>query len=187
MAANIEVYDNFLSQQNFLNLQKVLLGKDFPWFMTPVISNTGTKISQDYNFQFSHVVYRDFTPQSNAMDLVNPIIQQLDPLAILRIKANLTTRTDQVIEHGYHTDYPKEVECLTGVFYVNTTDGYTKFLTGEFVTGLENRLVLFDSRLQHTGTTCTNSNVRCVINFNLIPRPQPIGAPHENKTHLPNA
>ena len=42
------------------------------------------------------------------------------------------------------------------------------FQNGSVVESLENRLLIFNSNLMHSGTTCTNENVRCVINFNYI-------------------
>jgi hypothetical protein len=178
MANKIEIIDNFLPIEEFKRLQGELLSGAFPWYLGTVLDTSkateadlkAAKVNQKYNFQVHHSIYRDFAPQSKAMDVVTPILNKLNPLAILRIKANLTFRTSEVIEQGYHTDFSDEVSCTTGVFYVNNTDGYTKFLTGEVVESVENRLVLFDSRLLHTGTTCTDSDIRCVINFNIIPK-----------------
>ena len=55
---------------------------------------------------------------------------------------------------------------MTAVFYVNTNNGYTIFESGEKVSSVENRMVIFDSNILHTGTTCTDERVRCVLNFN---------------------
>jgi len=178
MDNKIEVLDNFLPIAEFEHLKSELLGNNFPWYLNKAVEDEGStedlikaaKLSQKYNFQVVHIIYKDYKSQSRAMDFVTPILNKLNPLALLRIKANLTFRTSEVIEQGYHTDYSDDISCTTGVFYVNTTDGYTKFKTGEVVNSVENRLVLFPSNLQHTGTTCTDSNVRCVINLNIIPK-----------------
>jgi hypothetical protein len=49
---------------------------------------------------------------------------------------------------------------------VNSNDGYTKFETGEIVESVANRIVIFDSDVKHTGTTCTNALGRFVVNLN---------------------
>ena len=53
----------------------------------------------------------------------------------------------------------------TAIYYVNTNNGYTKFEDGTVVNSVENRCVVFDSSLRHTGTTCTDQKTRVVINF----------------------
>jgi hypothetical protein len=173
MDNKVDVYDNFLSTHEFEGLKSTLLGGNFPWFLHKVVDPEHHALSEDvakYNFQFSHVFYNNYAPHSEYFQNVTPIVDKLNPLSVLRVKANLTTRTEKIVEQGYHTDYPDNTKCITGVFYVNTTDGYTKFLNGEVIESVENRLVLFDSQMKHTGTTSTDSDVRCVINFNIIPR-----------------
>ena len=174
MNNNVEIIDDFLPRPEFEELKNTLTGGGFPWFlhkpMPPdsleyVIPDDAT----DYNLQFSHIFYSGHAPNGEGFSVIRPLISKINPLALLRVRGNLKTRTLRVIETGYHTDFPKEVKCLTGIFYLNTTDGPTKFKTGEVIDSIENRLVLFDSRLDHTGTTCTNSDIRCVITINFIP------------------
>ena len=98
-------------------------------------------------------------------DLIYPFIEILEVKRLIQVKANLTVRTNNIIEHGYHTDHPYK-DAKTAVFYVNDNDGYTKFETGAYVESVANRLVIFDSQIQHTGTTCTNQFGRFVVNFN---------------------
>ena len=58
---------------------------------------------------------------------------------------------------------------MVAIYYVNSNDGYTEFEDGTRIETIENRLLVFDSSLWHTGSTCTNAKVRCVINFNYFP------------------
>ena len=51
----------------------------------------------------------------------------------------------------------------------STNDGYTKFIDGEVVQTIANRLVIFDGHTKHCGTTHTNAKFRTVINFNYYP------------------
>jgi hypothetical protein len=104
-------------------------------------------------------------PVSDRLHLLEPILLKLNPSAILRIKANLTPRADKIIQHGFHVDI-SHFKGKTAIYYINTTNGYTVFENGTKIESVENRMVIFDSTIKHTGTTCTDSRNRCVINFN---------------------
>jgi hypothetical protein len=172
MDNKVEIYDDYLPNLEFQLIKTQLFNTYFPWYLNKVLEpnhvNTKT-LTESYNFQMVHMFYDDYVPKSSGMELLNPIITKLNPRALLRIKANLTFKTPKIVEHGYHTDFPENEPCTTGVYYLNSTDGYTKFSNGEVIEGIENRLVLFDSRILHTGTTCTNADARCVLNINFIP------------------
>ena len=55
---------------------------------------------------------------------------------------------------------------MVAIYYVNSNDGYTEFRDGTKVESIANRLAIFPSTMEHTGSTCTNTKFRCVINFN---------------------
>ena len=65
-----------------------------------------------------------------------------------------------------HIDFGDVTGYKTAIYYVNSNDGYTKFETGEIVESVGNRLVIFDGRIKHCGSTHTNQKYRIVINFN---------------------
>jgi hypothetical protein len=52
------------------------------------------------------------------------------------------------------------------VYYINTNNGWTEFKKGGKVKSVENRMLIFDSSLEHMGVTCTDQKSRVVINFN---------------------
>ena len=56
----------------------------------------------------------------------------------------------------------------TSIFYVNTNNGYTVFEDGTKVESVANRMLTFPSNLKHCGTSCTDKNIRSVINFNYL-------------------
>ena len=62
------------------------------------------------------------------MDLLHPIVSRLKYKKLRIVKANLLLQTPTTIEHGMHTD--KE-NGKTGIFYINTCNGYTKFKNGK--------------------------------------------------------
>ena len=57
----------------------------------------------------------------------------------------------------------------SAVYYLNTSDGYNLFEDGPKVNSVENRIVIFDSNMRHTGTSCTNESGRLVMNINYFP------------------
>lgn len=165
----MQVIDNFLSENDFRAIQTVLLGSNFPWYLNSIkVNRDKTSVDERFNYQFVHGFYTDYAPKSQYAELLNPIISQLNPSALLRIKGNLTPNTDKIVEFDYHRDFdsPYRFDGMSAVFYVNTNNGYTMFETGEKVSSVQNRIVIFDSSVLHTGTTCTDEKVRCVLNFN---------------------
>lgn len=167
------VIDNFLDKQSFQVLQKIMLGYDFGWFY-----NNQIDYSDDVNkFQFIHLFYQDnIGINSDSYLILNTIIDKLKPKEIIRIKANLLTRTLDVAVNNFHVDVdldsikdlPLKTNVKTAIFYINTNNGYTEFEDGSTVKSIENRMVIFPSEISHRGTSCTDQNTRVVINFNYL-------------------
>lgn len=164
---SIQIVDNFLPDFEFKSIQNILLGPQIPWFNNPYIIDREVKddIESFYDYQFTHVFYRNYTICSEFFQILDPILVKLNPSAILRIKANLIPRADKIVEHQMHVDVT-HFKGKTAVFYLNSNDGYTLFYNGTKVESVENRMVIFNSKDMHTGTTCTNTKNRCVLNFN---------------------
>ena len=92
---------------------------------------------------------------------------------VLRVKANLRTRTTEIQPSSYHQDYADvfgdtKIPYYSAIYYVNSNDGYTEFKTGEKIESVANRLLLFSGDQDHRGTSCTNAKQRIVINFNYV-------------------
>jgi|LakMenE18May11ns_1017448.scaffolds.fasta_scaffold9774964_2 hypothetical protein len=169
---DFKIVDNFLNKTDFEKLQDILLGSHIPWFQNKYIVNHAllsnaekSDLASYYDYQFTHAFYRNYTICSEFFQVLDPILIKLNPSAILKIKANLIPRADKIVEHQLHTDI-LNFKGKTSVFYLNSNDGYTLFQNGERVHSVANRMVIFDSNIMHTGTTCTNAKNRCVINFN---------------------
>ena len=163
----MEIIDDFLEQKVFDELQTLMMGDDFAWYFNKVIDNQ-TDLDK---FQFVHTFYKNFVPHSTSLDRLSPIIIEINPLSLWRIKANLLTRTSNIVENKFHSDAAilveeKAKQWTTSIFYVNTNNGYTKFKDGTIVESVANRLVSFPANMKHTGTSCTDEKIRIVINFN---------------------
>lgn len=160
-----KVIDNFLPYMDAKNLHFNLLeDPNFPWFLV-----NGVLVEKDtyykYDFQFVHSFLYENGLTSSFYNYVSSLILALNPKKVYRIKANLNPIADSIFEHGYHVDFPN-LNIKTAVYYVNSNNGYTKFKNGDIVESVANRILIFDSQMQHTGSTCTDKNYRCVININ---------------------
>jgi hypothetical protein len=150
-----------------------MMSNEFPWFFQRSVVQ---EEDLDEFFQFSHI-FLGF-PEINRP--VSSSIKRLDPVFtamelqygdLVRVKANLLTKTSQKDQHGWHTDHltedTEDVEYWTAIFYINTNDGVTRFKDdGTEVSSIENRMVKFPMSMQHTGTSCTDKKSRVVLNIN---------------------
>jgi hypothetical protein len=60
----------------------------------------------------------------------------------------------------------KALKHKTAIFYINTNNGYTEFNDGTKVDSVENRMLIFPSKLSHRAVAQTDEDQRIVINFN---------------------
>tara|TARA_B100000073_G_C23730835_1_gene570729 strand:+ start:2112 stop:2621 length:510 start_codon:yes stop_codon:yes gene_type:complete len=161
--SDLNVIDDYLDDVNFKKVSGVMLSTNFPWFYN---DNIVSKDDEGY-FQFVHSIYSDCLPRSDYFNLLEPILNKIEPKGLVRIKANLTTRTEQHITHKQHTDLPFILpNSYTSVLYLNSNNGGTVFGKGNVVNSLSNRLVTFPMHKKHSGKTCTDEKRRVVINFN---------------------
>lgn len=174
---SIQIYDNFLDNNTFRNIQDHFTSYDFPWYYnTSVIDENDLdkqNVNNGLNFQFVHTIHRFETSQSNSFFVIKPLLEQMNIFTVLRIKANLVTNSgSEIYEHGMHVDLncPSHIKSKTATFYINSNNGYTLIeKTGQKIDSVENRLAVFDSNLRHTGSTCTDSKCRIVLNINYVP------------------
>lgn len=165
-----QVYDNFLSEFQFKKLQESIFNPNFPWFKNDYKLNEETKMSKEedfYNIQLIHSFYKDFKPNSPHTNLLMDLLEKINPIKIFKVKANLTFCTPELFVYGNHTDH-SDPSLTTAVFYLNSNNGATVFEDGQSVESIENRLLVFDSQIPHSGTSCTNSKFRSVINLNYV-------------------
>ena len=162
----IKVIDNFLSKEDFCKISDLLLGSRFPWHYNDCVlvkNIQGNKV--DPNFQFTHSFRcKQMQKDSVFLPFVFPIGDSLGIKKLYRVKANLTPRTAEHRFTGYHLD---GFDCPhTAIYYINSNNGWTDFKNGDKVESVANRVVIFDSKLEHQGVSCTDEKVRLVINFN---------------------
>ena len=161
MNSNIKIIDNFLEDNVFTRIQNIVMGDYFPWYFNDFKSDGyGTN-----NYQFTHtIVKNDMILSSYFPVIYDAFFAKLGIKKVLRVKLNLTTRTENLFNHGFHVD--TLLKSKTAVFYVNTNNGKTVFKNGEEVNSVANRVVIFDTDLEHAATSHTDEKTRVVVNFN---------------------
>ena len=165
----MKIYDNFLNPQDFKLVSTFLLSSKIPWMYNDTITNQEEGLD---GYQFVHTFFNVAKPfdcnSCKYSKFLDPLWIKLSPKYILRVKANLRPRTSELVQSEWHTD-TDITQAKTGIFYLNTNNGFTVFKTGEKVESKANRLVLFDSQLEHSGTSCTDERRRIVLNLNYVP------------------
>ena len=163
-----KVIDNFLNNQFYEKLCYDLKGENHPWYYTKV--DVDLKKSMN-NGLFTYTYYGDHKPMSNLFDAhIRPITESLDVEALILVRANLVLRDIDTIETPYHTDNNCNYST-TAILFLTTCNAKTilKVKGKEIpVDSVENRLLLFDSKIKHKVLYHTDVWKRFVINFNFI-------------------
>ena len=160
----LDVIDNFLPDYYFKSISDIVLGDTFPWHYNDYTIDP----EDNYNwYQFSNIFYNAKSPWNGGTDtfhILSPVIQKITGGKTLeRIKGNLNPKTLFHRNTGWHFDYK---DMTTAILYLNTCNGWTKFKKGGKVDCVANRVVIFNSNLEHAGITCTDQKRKVVINFN---------------------
>tara|TARA_X000001036_G_scaffold49890_1_gene39844 strand:- start:2330 stop:2806 length:477 start_codon:yes stop_codon:yes gene_type:complete len=152
------IIDNFLEKSHLEEIQRVYLSDTMPWCMGIVNENDKA------NTYFVHHIHSSHTIVTNFSNPIKPIIDKINPRALMRVKANLYARSDNLIIHAPHIDY--DYEHKAAIFYINTNDGFTIINDGTKVKSVANRLLMFEAHKEHQSTNCTDERARVNINFN---------------------
>jgi len=158
----MNISKNFLPKDVFKTLKDTMMGEYFPWYFNNFVNREWEK-ETNFQFTFTFIDQGEEECWGKWIDIMRPVLKHIKHKKMNRVKANLLTRTDKIIEHGMHTDQEKGT---TGILYLDNSNGYTKFNDGKKVSSEENKYVEFNSTIKHTGSTCTDEMRRVVINFN---------------------
>lgn len=162
------VIDDFIMQEDHMMLEKELVEyRNFPWFLgNGNVAGTRTGPWDHRDIYFYHVFFDRYAHVSERIPMLHPVISKLNPMSLVRIRANLDVGRSEAFHYGYHHDYDN---IVTAVYYVNTNNGGTLFEDGDFVESKANRVAIFDSNLKHTTQTPTDVRARVLLNINYIP------------------
>ena len=155
-----KIEDNYIDAEKSLSLRLMMESDIFPWFF---LQGKVTKKDELFDYQFVHIFYKNYSINSDYFKHLNPLIDKLKPLSLIRIKANLNPISNKLIEFGKHKD--QDFKSKGAIYYLNDNNGYTMIGKNK-VESKANRMLLFDANEEHYGTNSTNCNNRMVINFN---------------------
>lgn len=169
----IEIIDNFLAEEEFDKIYDTIVSSDINWIRQPVLPDEIYAEDPKYNLQFVHPIYGMHQVQSELFfDLIQILKPKLKIRQFYKIKANCVLCNSKILTHGFHNDmnFSYSNENLDGVktaiLYLNTNNGFTVFEDGRKINSVENRMIVFPASMKHSGTTCTDTKERLVINFN---------------------
>ena len=160
----IDLKHNFLEDKDFGTLADVMFGPHFPWFFQPLKVSESDTLSYK-SCQHTHMFYDNDKINSEFFELIIPILNNLDIRSLIRVKANMTIGDPNPEISGMHVDFPYN-DSKTSVFYLNSNNGYTLFEDGTQIPSEQNSIATFNSQIKHSGVTCSDEQVRIVINLN---------------------
>ena len=163
-----KIIDNFLNNQFYEKLSYDIKGEHMPWYYTKI--DVDLKKSMN-NGLFTYSYYGNHKPLSDKFDEhIRPITESLDVEALILVRANLVLRDVDTIETPYHIDNNCNY-ATTAILFLTTCNAKTVLkVKGKDipVDSVENRLLLFDSKIQHKVLYHTDVWKRHVINFNFV-------------------
>ncbi len=129
-----KVIDNVLSKRDFLNIQNTCFGK-LDWVYSKNIAFSLGDNPDPSQYMMNHIFFQNKPfVVSEYINLLFPILRELNVEEFFRCKANFYPKTSEVIEHEYHTDSwgnDQERSHLVALYSVNSNSGYTVLNIGE--------------------------------------------------------
>ncbi len=162
-----QIIDNFLDEKFYLELNEIIKSENIPWYFKA----EDTQNSDNKNGYFCHNLYINDQPDSAYyISLMKPILKKLNYISCVEARINLTTRDIDTVESGFHVDQPFK-NATTGILYLTDSNARTVLkIKGKeiFVKSKNNRLLLFDTEIQHKVIYHSDIHKRYVINFTYI-------------------
>jgi|TARA_B100001093_G_C26260414_1_gene772509 hypothetical protein len=164
----VKVIDNFLLQEDFDTLSKVVKGYEFPWY----IANT-SDYPGDNNYQLFHILYNNNVSYSNYFERFQTLYDNLKIFSLFKVRL-IATMKDNGKSNIYHTDLEnvrmKNAHLKTAVYYFNSNNGGTQFeYDNQIIQSVENRMVIFPFQYKHRTVKHTaGDEFRYVLNLNYI-------------------
>ena len=173
---DFEIVENFLDQDNLNQLKIFFMSPRSQWrFKDSLVSKNPDNQKKDgyfvHNFRDIHpITFKDVLPISPNYNVLFNFMEKLKNKVnfrqILRIRASLFTRRENLKADTFHVDYP--INHKVCIFYINSNNGYTLFKTGEKIDSIENRLLIFDGTKEHATVVQTDKSARYIININFL-------------------
>ena len=163
---NYKIIDNFLDKDFYKNLKYFLYSESIPWYFKSIDSPNNTKNKNGF---FSFCWYNNNRPHHIKYDeQIIPILEKLNYKSTIQVRANLVCRDKDTIETNFHKDYEYE-NSKTAILYFTTCNAKTVLNIDNKeinIDSIENRMLIFNSNINHKVIYQTDVYKRIVINFN---------------------
>ena len=162
-----KVVDNFLPPEEFKLVEDIFLYDSghiwFPWYFAGHVGTRDIKGESD-GFYFMHNFYDEEARLSEFIYTLEELIfSKINMQKLIRAKANLFPKTENLITYQMHID--QDEPHKGAIFYLNTCNGFTVLGDGTKIDSIANRMLFFDSSKPHASTNCTDVPRR--VNFNI--------------------
>ena len=158
----MKTVNNFLPEEDFNNLTKLIFNNYFPWYFQPDVQ-TWKELPTEKNSYFTHIIY-DAEPKSPHYDFIKEkLLSHLNIVHLIRVKVNCYPRLENVVEHGQHCDYNFSHKGF--ILSLNTCNGFT-ILENKKIASVKNKALFFNPSKLHCSTTCSDAKARFNININ---------------------
>lgn len=166
----IEVFDDLLSEEDFLALSEQVASEEFAWYYLP--GTIETMHMKGDTPQFATMFDNENSRKIAKQALLRSTRRSIEIDDFLRIKANLLLpMPNRPAFHPPHVDMTEE-GYLSVVYYLHDSDGDTFFFGDDnrTVTPKANRGVLFDSNIRHASSNPIATQRRMIINSVFRPK-----------------
>jgi len=157
---------NFLKKNDYNNFYNIINDKYFPWFY----SDAQTMYVNKDRFFFYHNLFYEGEHSSPYCNIIDVFIKRLKIKKLLSAKLNLVTKdsSEKYISHLHVDNHVKKAK--TAIYYINTNKGFTFLKADKNIKVLceENKIFIFDSRIEHCVISQTDTNKRMVLNLNYL-------------------
>ena len=160
----LEIKNNYLTNIEYDTILSKINDKEkFNWFFSDHLNDN----SKSGQFQFLHTLVNEGKLNSPFTFICDILLSKLKkPVEVKRARVNLFIKTKNKQDKlGFHQDV-NIPPWLTLLYYLETSNGYTDFKTGEKVESVKNRAVIFPANMYHQTITQTDKLFRKNININ---------------------
>tara|TARA_R100000322_G_scaffold79432_1_gene49857 strand:- start:195 stop:689 length:495 start_codon:yes stop_codon:yes gene_type:complete len=160
------VQDNYLDKDYLNHIKNIIFNQDFPWNYKNYCAFQDSKDGPN----LTNYLYQDNKPVNKYFEIFIPFLKQLKIKHLIQLRLNMVLKDKDYTESDFHVDYDNVYGGTTGIFYLNTNNGYTLLGDKEKIKidSIENRLLLFPTNVKHAAGRQTDTNRRVVANINYI-------------------
>ena len=166
---NYTIIDNFLDSDFYQEISEIIKSEKIPWYFR----KKDTPNSKNLNGYFCCGFYDNDRPDHPLYDnIIVPILEKLECVSPIMVRANLILRDKDSLESSFHVDYQLP-HSKTAIFFLTTCNAKTVLKINNqeiFVESKENRMLIFDTLVEHKLIFQKDVHKRYILNFNYFGR-----------------